>query len=316
MRTGVSAVTMTSVQPRPGCTMPRSSVTVASARTTVVPMAITRPPFCRVAPMAVGGRPRDAVALGVRALLALERRHAGVQHERRDADPPSDQVGDQLGGEGARRARHLDAAGLAREHGLVGLDRPFARHVAVADRTAVRVEEVEHRRVVVEGRGGEPQPLRVGESGVQLHASEPEQVDARPARRRPAARSCPSVGWRTSTRSTPPGSSPEKCTTTGSPSGRRASTAAGTVAEVFTTTRSPGRRNSPSASKRACTGAASPSLTSSRTWSRRRPRLRAAGALRARGRARSRASVPTASGGVRRLDHGYLDPAATKALAS
>src|SRR4051794_4947643 len=48
-RTGVAGVTIRSVHPRPGCTTPRSSVTVASARTTVVPVAITRPPFWRVA---------------------------------------------------------------------------------------------------------------------------------------------------------------------------------------------------------------------------------------------------------------------------
>ena len=39
-----SPVTTTSVQPWPGCATPWSSVTVASARTTVVPAATTRPP--------------------------------------------------------------------------------------------------------------------------------------------------------------------------------------------------------------------------------------------------------------------------------
>src|SRR3954452_16137492 len=41
-RSGVMTV---SVQPSPGCTRPRASATVSSDRTTVVPMATTRPPL-------------------------------------------------------------------------------------------------------------------------------------------------------------------------------------------------------------------------------------------------------------------------------
>ena len=49
----------------------------------------------------------------------------------------------------------------------------------------------------------------------RLHPARAEEIDRRPARRGTAARSCPPSGWRTSTSSTPPGSSPEKCTTIG-----------------------------------------------------------------------------------------------------
>ena len=59
-RTPRSGVMTTSVQPSPGCVVPDWSVTVSSARTTVVPMAITRPPAAWVA------FTRRAVAAGTR----------------------------------------------------------------------------------------------------------------------------------------------------------------------------------------------------------------------------------------------------------
>ena len=71
-----------------------------------------------------------------------------------------------------------------------------------------------------------------------------EQVDRRSAvaRRVQVQRdaSCRRPGGGPRRAHTPPGSSPERWTTIGSPSGSRPSSAAGTVAEVFTTIRSPG----------------------------------------------------------------------------
>jgi len=122
----------------------------------------------------VRGVSGHAVVLGVRRFVRLERRHPGVQHERRDVDAVGHERGHELLGERTTRARHLGTAGLVGEHRLVRLDRPLPRHVAVADGSAVPGEEVEQRRAVGERRAREPEALRVREAGVELHPPEAE----------------------------------------------------------------------------------------------------------------------------------------------
>ena len=235
-------------------------------------MAITRPPFCAVAPIAVGGRARDGVALGVRALVTLERRHAGVQHERRDADPPAHQIGDHLGGE-RTRPRSASRRCPARARTRSGTPRSAtraARGGSGSDGRARRGSRGARRRrsnVAVASQSRRESAKR----RVQPHPSESEQVDlgravdhARRGRAAaPVAAPRPAASRRAARRRSARRRDRRRA------GGRRPR--AGTVADVFTTTRSPARRNSPRAVKRACTGAASPSLTSNRTWSRRPP---------------------------------------------
>ena len=121
-------------------TTPSASATVSSARTTVVPTAITRPPRPCTSFDEPGGRaaaPDSARGTGARPPRATRRR---VQRDRGDQDAVRDELGDQLGGERPRRARHLGAAGLAREDRLVVVDRPRRLGVAVADRVAVAAQ--------------------------------------------------------------------------------------------------------------------------------------------------------------------------------
>ena len=68
-----------------------------------------------------------------------------MQHERGDEHAAGGERRDQLGRERPAGARHLGAAGLGGEHGLVGVERPLARDVAVADRVAVLGEELAQR---------------------------------------------------------------------------------------------------------------------------------------------------------------------------
>ena len=82
-RTPRSGVITSRVQPSAAPTVPSGAATDSSARTTVVPTAITRP---RAALTACGGLRRDPVALGVGRLAALERGHAGVEDQRGDLD--------------------------------------------------------------------------------------------------------------------------------------------------------------------------------------------------------------------------------------
>ena len=103
---------------------------------------------------------------------------------------------------------------------------------------------------------GQPQPRQPGAGGVGR-----QQLGR--GRRRPATRCvgggaddsarCPGrPGGRGSTTQKPPGCSVDRCSRTGSPSGPRASSAAGTTAEVLTTSRSPGSRTSARSAKRWC----------------------------------------------------------------
>ena len=74
-----------------------ASATVSSARTTVVPTAITRPPQPCTALTSRAVVSGHAVALGVRRLAELGRGDAGVQRQRRDEDAARDELGDELG---------------------------------------------------------------------------------------------------------------------------------------------------------------------------------------------------------------------------
>ena len=133
---------------------------------------MTRPPHCRVAVDQPRGRGRDAVALGVRALAALGRGHAGVQDDRRHRDALRRQRGEHRRGERAPGARHLRAAGLGR-------DRPSGRPTAGA-RRARSGSGSAHR-----GGPGRPAAARAAPAGRPRGA--PGQV-GRLERRAPAAR--------------------------------------------------------------------------------------------------------------------------------
>ena len=243
----------------------------------------TRLPPARVAAtgraVAAGTRNRS----GYGRLAALERRHAGVQDDRRDADAAGDQRASiTLGREGPARARHLGAAGLGGVHGLVVGERAQARRRSRRDRPPVRGRGRPssgagggERRPPTAGAAGEvgrdqrrpPAPPGSGErvsparppsdSGARLacaarrRRTRPPSVRARP-RREPASRG----GARRARR-------------------RRASTgsAAGSVAEVLTTSRSPAREEvGQVAEARVLDGLVARRATSSRTSSRCRPR--------------------------------------------
>jgi hypothetical protein len=103
-------------------------------------------------------RSADAVPLRVRRLADVLRAHAGVQRDRRDPDSIGDEPCHELGCEPACRARHLGAAGIDRERGLVRLDRPTQLGAAVADRVAVAGEIVEQGGG--ESRHGNPESGR------------------------------------------------------------------------------------------------------------------------------------------------------------
>ena len=145
----------------------------------MVPIATTRPPLARVSLMRAAVDGRHAKPLGIRVLVRLERRHAGVQHERCDADALGDEPGDELGRERAPGARHLRAARFARVHVLVDVERPVARDVAVADRATVHREVGEDRVGKIERR--DPQAGRRLEARREVDeaAADEPQCEAR-----------------------------------------------------------------------------------------------------------------------------------------
>ena len=85
-RTPRSGVMTRSVQPRVAITRPCSSAAVSSARTTVVPTAITRRPVAARGLDGLGGGRRHRERLLVRRLVRLQAGDAGVQRQRREAD--------------------------------------------------------------------------------------------------------------------------------------------------------------------------------------------------------------------------------------
>ena len=89
--------------------------------------------------------------------------------------PRRDEIGDQLVGERPARARHLRAAGLTGEHGLVAPERPVAPHVPVADGPAELVQVLGDRAWDVELR--QPQATRAGERAEEAHGAATEQLD-------------------------------------------------------------------------------------------------------------------------------------------
>ena len=196
-----------------------------------------------------------------------------MERDRRELDAARHEMRDQLGAERAGGARHLRAAGVAREDGLVGVDRRSAGANAGTGWDA---------------RGGRGTPRRAR----RARAARPPagccrgRAQATPRPRRPAARRRSPAPWRprgarpaasavrsSTTQAVPGGAaSPPPASTDGARSGsprRRPGIAAGRVAEVFTTRTSPAFRKSPSSSKQALISA--PSLfrdTSSATSSR------------------------------------------------
>ena len=158
-RTPRSGVITRSVQPSKGCTTPSSSTAVSSARTTVVPTAITRCAALAggVDPGRGGGGHTGPLRVG--QLVGLERGHAGVQHDGRDADALGHEPGDHLGRERAAGAGHLGAARLGGVDVLVGAERPRPLDVAVADRPAV-ARPATSAAAAAACRLGDPEPAR------------------------------------------------------------------------------------------------------------------------------------------------------------
>ena len=127
-------------------------------------------------------------------------------------------------GERPPGARHLRAARLAGEDGLVLSQRPRARHVGVADRPPVAGEE--QGDPAVDPRPCLPQPgLPGGPRPATMRAAPASRVITSPGRRSVTGPVDAPAG-RTSTTHAPSSSSAEKCTSTGAPA-RLPSTAAG-----------------------------------------------------------------------------------------
>ncbi len=130
--------------------------------------------------MRVGRCGRDAVPLGIRAFVRLERRHPRVQDERSHADALRDEARDELGRERTPRARHLRTARLARVHVLIGVERPVPRDVPVANRPSVYREIGEQRRGKVERAN--PHACRSIEARRQVHEATGDQLQRAPRR--------------------------------------------------------------------------------------------------------------------------------------
>ena len=212
-----------------------------------------------------------AVALGVRHLVRFERRHAGVQQDRRDRDAARDEVDDELGGERPAALGISALPGSVPKICWYAVERPGAGHVPVADRLAVPGEVVEHRRR--EMRRREPQPPRVGEAVEQVQT----------CRRRRASTSTPVRSSANGAVVSPTGRAgfdePEAAGQLGGEVDahraarrqRAPSIAAGIVADVFTTSASPAREvRGEIGERRVRRRRASPCETSSRTSPRPR----------------------------------------------
>ena len=112
-RTPRSGVMTRSVQPRLGDDLAlRRRRRVSSARTTVVPTAITRPPVARAALTASAVAGGTAIWLVVGRLVRLQAGDAGVQRQRREADA---RAGPAVPGRRALKAR--PAEGISAEPG-------------------------------------------------------------------------------------------------------------------------------------------------------------------------------------------------------
>ena len=185
-------------------------------------------------------------------------------------------------------ARHLGAARLVREDGLVGVERPRLAGRSRSGSAGRGGEVVVERRVEVEPC--DPEPVAAGvaarASSARRAAGQLERgTDSAGARkgapvgasaaRRPSGRRRPAPASRDAAR----------------PAARRgaASSAAGSVAEVLTTSRSPGARNCGRSPKRACDDRAVVRARR-RAARRRRGRARAPRAARAPPSAQRRAA--------------------------
>ena len=235
-----------------------SSAALSSARTTVVPTAMTRRPSARAASTASRGVARHPVLLRVRPLVAFQAGHAGVQRQRLELDATVRQPLEHVRRERPPRRRHLGRARPLGVDGLVHRQRPAPGHVRVRDRSTIAPEVARHVHV----HRGNPEPLRVAIRHQQAHQR--AVAEARTARPR-ARRSCAAR---------PPTDRPARASRSAGRSAcrraRRAVTAAGSVAESLATTRSPGRSTSGRSRKCRCsTESSSRWLTSRRTPSRR-----------------------------------------------
>ena len=161
-RTGRSGPSTRSVQPCDGRTSPSTVAADSSARVTVVPTAITRPPACLCQVHQPRGARRHVERLRDRWLARLCGGNTGVQGDRRDRDTGRDQRRHQLGAERPGRACHLGAAGLPREYRLVAAQRPLPRDVGVADRSPVPGQV--GRDVALDRQPRDPQPA-AGDGG-------------------------------------------------------------------------------------------------------------------------------------------------------
>ncbi len=123
-----------------------------------------------------GGAGRYAEALGVGRLPELERGDAGVEHDRGDGDAAVLERLEHPRAERPAGARHLGAAGLVGEDGLIVGQRPRGRRVPVADRPAVAGQVVEHRLAEPQARGPQAPAAEVRGEQLQLGAAGQRQA--------------------------------------------------------------------------------------------------------------------------------------------
>src|SRR5262249_15994415 len=206
--------------------------------------------------------------------VAAGRRDAGVRGAGCGEDSGGGEPGQELRAERAAPARHLRAARLEGVDGLVGLERPALRHVAVADRSSLPFEVALERLGKQKSREPEAGAARGTGGGVWPPPGGQPPPGPRPARPRrggsPGERGRPRVRRGGPRRG---GGGGGRGRGSGGRSRGRGESGGGSVAEVLTTSRSPARRKLGSSSKRVWTIAPAPRLAIiSRTRSRRRPR--------------------------------------------
>lgn len=112
------------------------------------------------------GLVRYAEPFRQRCLAGLQRRHTGMQRDRRQDDPTRDQFRDQLVRERPSCRRHLGAAGIPAEHGLVRGERPDTAHVPVTDGPSDLRQE--RRDVVDPVQACRPQATAAGDGRIRI----------------------------------------------------------------------------------------------------------------------------------------------------
>ena len=157
--------------------------------------------------------------------------------DRREEDAARDELRHELGRERPAGARHLGAAGLEREDGLVGVERPRLGDVAVADRPPVAAQVV---LAAARRARGARRPVARCRRNARASSAWAPPGEVEPSTRRAAA------GWRAGRASAARRAQVAVARRRREPelhrrSPSRAVERRGSVAEVLTTSRSPAR---------------------------------------------------------------------------